>query len=188
VSDSKVRLSVRNFSIRRAITVGVIFSIPVVLAVLLLASGKVLNISPSIDQTVVPTVPIEQAKRGDYVSFCRPLPLGNISEGSCPDGTVPLVKRVIAIAGDTVLWTPTEVRVDKPDGRYQIHGMRHVHAGQDTVAERFPHPTYGVPAVVMPGSVVVRGDHPLSVDSRYFGSISNTAPGDLVDVIVGIQQ
>jgi len=181
MSDSKVRLSVRY-----AITVGVILSAPVVLAVILSASGKVLNITSSIDQTVLPAVPIEQAQRGDYVSFCRPLPLGNIPKGDCADGTVPLVKRVIAIEGDTVLWTPTEVRVDKPDGRYQIHGMRHVHAGQDTVAERFPHPTYGVQAVVMPGSVVVRGDHPLSVDSRYFGAVGNTAP--LVDVIVGIQQ
>lgn len=181
MSVSKVRLSVRY-----AITVGVILSAPVVLAVLLLASGKVLNISPSIDQTVVPTVTIEQAKRGDYVSFCRPLPLGNIPEGNCPDSTVPLVKRVIAIAGDTVLWTPTEVRVDKPDGRYQIHGMRHVHAGRDNVAGRFPHPTYGVPVAVGKGQVVVRGDHPLSVDSRYFGAIGNAAP--LVDVIVGIQQ
>jgi len=160
-----------RISIRHTIAVGLLAATAVATPLLLQAAGVVVNITPSLDQRIIQTTPIEQATRGDYVSFCRPLPLGNIPVGNCPDGTAPLVKRVIAIPGDTVLYTPTEIRVDAPSGWYKIHPMRHVHAGLRNVAERFPHPTYGVPMEVAPGTVVVQGDHPHSVDSRYFGAV-----------------
>lgn len=160
-----------RISIRHTIAVGLLTAAAVATPLLLQAAGVVVNITPSIDQRLIQITPINEATRGDYVSFCRPLPIGNIPPGDCPDGTVPLVKRVIAIPGDTVMYTPTEIRVDGPSGWHQIHPMRHVHAGRSNVAERFPHPGYGVSMQVQPGTVVVQGDHPKSVDSRYFGAI-----------------
>lgn len=166
----------RRPSTRHAIAVGALALAGITAPLALLASGHVINVTDSLDQRVIKTVPISEAQRGDYVSFCRPLPLGNIPRGSCPDGTAPLVKRVIAVAGDTVTWTPTEVRVEAPSGWYQIHEMRHVHAGSDMpMDQRYPHPGYGGRSVLDEGQVVVQGDHSHSVDSRYFGPISDPA-------------
>jgi len=163
-----------RLSVRHAIAVGLLASVSIAAPLALLASDRVLNTTPSLDQRLIKVVPIMQAQRGDYISFCRPLPLGNIPKGNCPDGSVPLVKRVIGIAGDTVTWTPTEVRVEAPSGWYQIHQMRHIHAGtMIPLDRRYPHPGYGGRAVLDTGQVIVRGDHPLSVDSRYFGPISD---------------
>lgn len=160
-------------SARHALAVGLLATATISAPLALFASDRVLNVTPSLADRVIKVVPIEQAQRGDYVSFCRPLPLGNIPRGNCPDGTAPLVKRVIGIAGDTVTWTPTEVRVESPSGWYQIHEMRHVHAGTDVpLDQRYPHPGYGGRAVLDEGQVIVQGDHPLSVDSRYFGAIN----------------
>ena len=167
----------RRPSTRHAIAVGALALAGITAPLALLASGHVINVTDSLSDRVIKTVPIAEAQRGDYVSFCRPLPLGNIPRGSCPDGSAPLVKRVIAVAGDTVLYTPTEIRVDPPSGWYEtFNDMRHVHAGTDIpLDQRYPHPTYGVPTLVLEGQVVVRGDHPHSVDSRYFGAISDPA-------------
>lgn len=163
----------RRVSARHALVVGLLATATISAPLALLASDRVVNVTTSLADRVIKVVPIEQAQRGDYVSFCRPLPLGNIPKGNCPDGTAPLVKRVIGIAGDTVTWTPTEVRVEAPSGWYQIHEMRHVHAGTDVpLDQRYPHPGYGGRAVLDEGQVIVQGDHPMSVDSRYFGAIN----------------
>lgn len=165
----------RKPSLGHAIAVGALALAGMAVPLALWASGHVVNVSASLDQRLIQTVPIAAAQRGNYISFCRPLPLGNIPPGNCPDGTAPLVKRVIAIAGDTVLYTPTEIRVDAPSGWFDIHPMRHIHAGRDDVKVRYPHPTYGRPALVLEGQVIVQGDHPASVDSRYFGAVSDPA-------------
>jgi len=162
----------RKPSLRHAAAVAAMALAGLSVPLALFASGHVINVTPSLDQRLIKTTPIGEATRGDYVSFCRPLPLGNIPAGNCPDGTAPLVKRVIGIPGDTVMYSPTEIRIDGPGGWHQIHQMRHVHAGRE-VEQRYPHPTYGASALIMEGQLVVQGDHPMSVDSRYFGAISS---------------
>lgn len=165
-------LFTRRPSTRHAIAVGALALAGITAPLALMASGRVINVTDSLSDRVIKTVPIAEAKRGDYVSFCRPLPVGNVPRGNCPDGSAPLVKRVIAVAGDTVFYTPTEIKVEYPGGWFVIHEMRHVHAGK-SVKNRLPNPSYGADILVQEGQVVVQGDHPLSLDSRYFGAISD---------------
>lgn len=95
--------------------------------------------------------------RGDVVTF----PVRNGEAG-----TEDLIKRVIAIPGDTV-----EVR----DGVAFINGVRESTAGRIISPEDG---TYVPPTVIATGSVFVMGDNrPVALDSRDFGPV----PLSLID-------
>lgn len=109
----------------------------------------------------------EDPARGDYFQLCPPVVVAAIpdakpGEPSC-SGKVPLIKRVVAVAGDRVV-------VD--DAGVSINGERLSNSTPKRVARdgsRLPS-TLGV-HVLGPGEVWVAGEHSDSFDSRYFGAI-----------------
>ena len=134
----------------------------------LLASGWRINVSASLPHWIYKTVPIEQARAGDYVSFCRPVPIGNIPRGMCPDGSMPLLKRVIAANGEDVRFGRKMIEV----GERQI--FRAITFERDSRGSPLPRPALDVWIRLVPGQVVVWADHNGSIDSRYFGPIGGT--------------
>lgn len=60
-----------------------------------------------------------EIKRGDLVSVCLPKPIaavalqrGYLRAGNCPSEVVPVLKRVIAIPGDTITLTNSDITVN----------------------------------------------------------------------------
>jgi len=131
----------------------------------LFASGWRINVSQSLPGWIYKTVPIEQARPSDYVSFCRPVPIGNIPRGICPDGTMPLLKRVIAASGDEVRFGRNMIEV----GERQV--FRAITVERDSRGTLLPRPLLDEWVRLAQGQVVVWADHNSSVDSRYFGVI-----------------
>lgn len=137
----------------------------------LLASGWRINVSQSLPGWIYKTVPIDQARPGDYVSFCRPVPIGNIPRGACPDGSMPLLKRVIAASGQDVRFGRKMIEV----GERQV--FRAIPLERDSRGTPLPRPIQGLWFKLAPGQVVVWADHNGSVDSRYFGPIGGPIGG-----------
>ncbi len=83
--------------------------------------GLHVNVSPSTPRGLYRTVSTPAA-RGAFVAVCPPLKLGRFAQergylgvGDCPGGVQAAIKRVVAVAGDTVDVGPTGVRVnDRP--------------------------------------------------------------------------
>jgi conjugative transfer signal peptidase TraF len=104
--------------------------------------------------------------------FCPAAPFGDLAyargyrhAGSCPDGGSPLLKPIVAEAGDTVSVSPDGVRVN---GRQLPNSAPR---STDT-AGRPLIPWRSGTFVVEPGKVwVLSSYHPRSFDSRYFGPI-----------------
>lgn len=133
------------------------------------AQGWRVNLTPSLPGLLYRVVPVAEAQPGDYVEFCRPLPIGHVPDGPCPDGTARLLKRVIAVAGDRVLFTPDDIAVYR--GGQEPIVYRAPWQVRDSKGKPLPHPTWGAEILVTPGHVVVIGDHLMSLDSRYFGLV-----------------
>lgn len=112
----------------------------------------------------------EDPARGDYFQFCPPfvvaaIPDARLGEPSC-SGKMPLIKRVVAVAGDRVV-------VD--DAGVSINGKRL----PDSRPKRFARDGSPLPSavgvhVLAAGQVWGAGEHSDSFDSRYFGPV-NTA-------------
>lgn len=155
-----------TFSKKHTLTVALLTAATVAVPFVLRAADIHVAVTPSINERFVKVKPVSEAGRGDYVAFCRPLHIGNIPRGGkCPDGTIPLVKRVIAAKGDIVMFTPTEIRVIPGDGgEPKFYSAPH----HDP---KLPHPGWGQNIFVDVDQVVVIGDHVHSVDSRYFGLV-----------------
>ena len=113
-------------------------------------------------------------QRGSIVAACPPATLpavalalerGYLPGGSCPAGNAPLLKRVAAVAGDSVEFTSTAVVVN---GR----GVAGTAALQrDGEGRSLPRPPAG-PAAVPAGYVLLLApDSPASFDSRYIGLV-----------------
>lgn len=134
----------------------------------LFASGWRINVSQSLPHWIYKTVPIERARPGDYVSFCRPVSIGNIPRGMCPDGSMPLLKRVIAASGDEVRFGRKMIEV----GERQV--FRAITVERDSRGTPLPRPALDAWIRLEPGQVVVWADHNASIDSRYFGPIGGT--------------
>jgi len=120
------------------------------------------------NETLIKVEPLATAQRGDIVEFCRPLPLGQLPPGTCPDGTAKLAKRVIAVEGDVVRFMPNKIVVYTHDA-----------AGEATeydapVRPGMPHPTWGGDVILQAGELVVYAPHPHSFDSRYYGVIARS--------------
>ena len=107
------------------------------------------------------------------VAFCPAEPFASIANargyrqpGICPDGGSPLMKPVVARAGDSVRFSENGVAVN---GKILPNSAP---LPKDTAGRPLTPWPYGTYAV-QPGTVWVISDyHPRSFDSRYFGPIS----------------
>lgn len=126
--------------------------------------GWRVNMTDSLPGTVYRVTAIEQAQRGDFVSFCRPVSVGNIPAGPCADGSAPLLKRVVAQPGDWVRFMPDRIEVNGTAYPVRVFA-------NDSLGQALPRPVLHVQQRVPDGQVVVMGEHEFSLDSRYFGLI-----------------
>lgn len=115
--------------------------------------------------------------RGSFVSFCAPFAAPQAAPGSCPDGAKPLIKRVVAVAGDLVRVTPEAIYINN----IALPNSKHV--ATDPAGQFMPHPV--IPActekncklkdnelLLKTGEIWVAGDTNFNLDSRYFGPVS----------------
>lgn len=116
---------------------------------------------------------ITSDKSAKLIEFCPAEPFGSLSasrayrgKGNCPDGAEPLMKPIVAMAGDTILVSARGVFVNGT--RLQNSAPLSV----DTKGRPLPHWPFGEYRVA-PGSVwVISSYNARSFDSRYFGPIS----------------
>lgn len=116
-------------------------------------------------------------KAGDVVVACPRLPPDlqvYIERGNCPDGREPVLKKVAAIAGDTVEMTFTGISVN---GRMIPESAPLVTDSQGRTLKAYPVGAYKVPA----GEVWLVNPMKLSLDSRYTGPV---LVSDIVSVTV----
>lgn len=137
------------------------------------AGGYRLNLSASAPQGLWQTLPDAIPTRGALVAACPPPgPLvramhaaGHIPPGDCPSGTTPLIKTVVAVAGDEVtiapgklmrvngVEIPNSAAMQRPDLPSQPAGAHQVKTGEVWIVSVYA---------------------PASFDSRYFGPIAAT--------------
>lgn len=130
-------------------------------------AGWRVNISGSLPNTLYRVSDSDRPAVGDYVQFCPPvvvavLPNAVPGEPSC-NGKVPLLKRVVAIAGD---------RVEVGDEGVRINGKLLPMSRPKTVTrsgERLP--IASGEHVLKDGEIWAAGEHEDSFDSRYFGPV-----------------
>lgn len=111
---------------------------------------------------------------GRYVAACPPMSptiyLGVIrhylATGTCPDGTVPVLKQVEAVAGDAVHYSAAGVAVN---GRLLPNT---VPAKRDPHGRPLPHYPFGNYVVAHNQVWLLSTFSPLSFDARYFGPVS----------------
>lgn len=111
----------------------------------------------------------------NLVEFCPPAPFSELSvlrqyryPGNCPDGDNPLMKPVVAVAGDVVVLSEAGLQVN--GAILKNTAPRSV----DSKSRPLPVFPFGVYRVA-PGTVWVASTyHRLSFDSRYFGPISTS--------------
>ena len=155
---------------KRIATVGL-----VTLAVVVMipgAAGLRVNDSPSlpIGLYVVTSVP-----DAALVEFCPTEPYASLAaergyrgEGSCPDGAAPLMKPLVARAGDVLEVSSSGIAVN---GRTVPNSAP---LGVDTSGRTLQHWPFGK-YIVKPGMVwVVSSYNRRSFDSRYYGPIAET--------------
>ena len=138
-------------------------SVLAVLAIAAKSAGIVLNVTGSMPAMVYR---LGHGERGSLVSFCSPISHPSIGHGSCPDGSMPLIKRVVGVAGDLVTASDTGIKVNGqpvPNSRpldLDIKGSALPHLRGDFILKQ--------------GEIWVAGEHPNSFDSRYFGPVKVT--------------
>jgi conjugative transfer signal peptidase TraF len=132
-------------------------------------AGVRLNTSPSLPIGLYMTT---LDPHGSLVEFCPEEPAASLglirgyrSPGSCSDGGTPLLKPVVAVAGDVV---EVSVRGLTVNGRRLLNSQ-----AQATDSQFRPMSTWPIGLFhVAPETVwVVSSYHPRSFDSRYFGPI-----------------
>ena len=122
--------------------------------------GLVLNVTDSMPEMVYK---IGHGEKGSMASFCSPTSHASIGRGSCPDGSMPLIKRVVGVAGDLV--TATDAGID-------INGQSVSNSRPldlDTNGSALPH--FRGSFRLKQGEFWAAGEHPNSFDSRYFGPV-----------------
>jgi len=124
------------------------------------SSGIVLNVTGSMPGTVYT---VGRGEKGSLASLCSPIPHPSIGHGSCPDGSMPLIKRVVGVAGDLVTVTDDGVEINgQPVSNSKPLDL-------DTKGQDLPH-MRGI-FVLKQGEIWTAGEHPNSFDSRYFGPV-----------------
>ena len=133
-------------------------SVMAIVAIVAKSSGIVLNVTDSMPDMVYA---VGHGEKGSMVSFCAPISHPYMGHGSCPDGSMPLIKRVVGVAGDRV--TVTDAGID-------INGQplpNSIPLDLDTRGSALPHLRGSFR--LKQGEIWAAGEHPNSFDSRYFG-------------------
>ncbi|MDH6268249.1 conjugative transfer signal peptidase TraF [Rhizobium sp. SG_E_25_P2] len=156
---------------RRAI---VVLSMAAVAAILLVvtavAGGYRVNLTPSEPLGLWRIVPLDRPVAVNDLVFICPLATAEMGEarargylrsGSCPGGVAPLIKTVIAVAGQHVE-IGDSVSVD---GRVVSSSSLALRDGKGRPLTPFPS------GIVPPGHVFLYSAFPGSYDSRYFGPV-----------------
>lgn len=136
------------------------FFVVVTVAISAKAFDLVLNVTDSMPSIVYR---LGQGEKGSIVTFCSPRPHPSIGRGPCPDGSMPLLKRVVGVASDCV--TATDAGVD-------INGQPIPNSRPfdlDSKGRTLPHLRGSF--TLKRGEIWVAGEHPNSFDSRYFGPV-----------------
>ena len=135
-------------------------SVMVIVAIVAKSSGIVLNVTGSMPGTIYK---LGHGEKGSLASFCSPIAHPSIGYGACPDGSMPLLKRVVAVGGD---------RVTAADHGVQINGQPLPNSRPvdlDTQGRALPH-LRGI-FTLKQGEIWAAGEHSNSFDSRYFGPV-----------------
>lgn len=136
------------------------FFVVVTFAIAAKSFNIVLNVTDSMPGIVYQ---LGHGGKGDIIAFCSPIPHPSIGHGPCPDGSMPLLKRVVGVAGDRVTATDTGIEINgKP-----VPNSRPF--DRDGKGSALPH-LRGFFALKR-GEIWVAGEHPNSFDSRYFGPV-----------------
>jgi conjugative transfer signal peptidase TraF len=137
-----------------------VLSVLAIFAIAAKSAGIVLNVTGSMPAMVYR---LGHGERGSMASFCSPISHQSIARGSCPDGSMPLIKRVVGVAGDLVTASDTGIKVNGqpvPNSRpldLNTKGSALPHLRGDFILKQ--------------GEIWVAGEHPNSFDSRYFGPV-----------------
>ncbi|MGC4052847.1 MAG: conjugative transfer signal peptidase TraF [Paludibaculum sp.] len=164
----------RSTNLRKAVKIGLEgLSVCLVPFVTFGVFGIRINTSPSLPLGLYM---VTSDPKAPLVEFCPDEPYGSFaasrgyrSRGSCPDGASPLMKPVVAKAGDFVLVTESGLIVN---GRRLPNTEARKTDTSGRPMRRWPVGIYGV----TPGTVWVASSHnPRSFDSRYFGPVASTS-------------
>jgi len=142
-----------------------------VLLVCFLVAGALvvrINTTPSMPRGLYILDPLHEPARGDLVSLCAPgawaalaRERGYLGEGLCPEGTKPLLKRLVGIPGDVVAMEPEGVLVN------DVARPRSAPHGHDRSGRPLPAPQSG--GTIPSGFGLALSEHPDGFDARYFG-------------------
>ena len=130
------------------------------LAIVAKSSDLVLNVTGSMPGIVYK---LGQGEKGSLASFCSPTPHPSIGHGSCPDGSMPLMKRVVGVAGDLVTATDAGIEINGQP----VQNSRPLDLA--TNGRTLPHLRGSFR--IKQGEIWAAGEHPNSFDSRYFGPV-----------------
>lgn len=168
-------ISVSRASIwrRRALVALGLGGIVAVSGSMLIKAGYRLNVTPSEPLGIWQSVPANAVHKGETVEVCVPLSpaiqsakeRSYILPGSCPGNMAPLIKPIVAMAGDVVTISTTGILVN---GAFvsQTAPAEHDGSGRPLAA------AYNGTKTVPEGEVFLISDYsPKSFDSRYFGFV-----------------
>jgi conjugative transfer signal peptidase TraF len=135
--------------------------------------GLVLNITPSMPLGLYRATPLHgDVTRGSIVQACPPesiakvgIERGYLPAGSCMTGAAPILKIVVAAAGDRVDVATNGITIN---GKKLPSSRRAAFDGRHRKISAIPAGTY----VLSPDEVWLWTPYPGSWDSRYFGPIS----------------
>jgi conjugative transfer signal peptidase TraF len=138
------------------------------------AAGIRINHTPSLPMGIWRIEPLQgPLQRGQIVSFCPPdtavmrkaRDRGYVSRGRCPGGYEPMLKTLIAIAGDQVTVAEHGVTVN---GKLAANSGRMALDAGGNASPAIPGGAYNTE----PGQVwMLSAHHTRSFDSRYFGPV-----------------
>lgn len=130
------------------------------LAITAKAFGVVLNFTDSMPDVIYR---LGHGEKGSIIALCAPIPHASIGHGPCTDGSMPLLKRVVAVAGDEVRATDHGIEVN---GRTVPNSKPF-----DLASNGGPLPHLRGTFTLRAGEIWVAGEHTNSFDSRYFGPV-----------------
>ncbi|CAN7674528.1 conjugative transfer signal peptidase TraF [Pararhizobium sp. LjRoot235] len=156
---------------RRAIVVlSMATTVVILLVATAVAGGYRINLTPSEPLGLWRIIPLHRpAAVDDLLFICPPETAamraararGYLRSGSCPGGVAPLIKTVIAVAGQHV-----EIGASvSVDGRMVSSSSLALRDGKGRPLTPFP------TGIVPPGYVILHSAFPGSYDSRYFGPV-----------------
>ncbi len=142
------------------------------LAIIAVYAGVRFNLTPSLPMGLYV---VSSADRAQLVTFCPP-PLapgdtafsrGYAARGSCDDGGAPLMKPIVARAGDTVVIDANGIAVNG------VILPNSTARAVDSLGRQLPTYSQGMYRVPAGFFWAISSYNPGSVDSRYYGPLSN---------------